>query len=129
MMDQEVRRLTRAELIEIIYRLQIQEEQMRKKLEALECQLADKKLDIAESGSIAEAALRLNGVFDAAQRAADQYCAEVNRRTDQMSQRVLKETKRQAAAILAEAQRKHDAILEEAKREAAARAAETGNGR
>jgi hypothetical protein len=35
--------------------------------------LAERKIVIEKSGSIAEAALKLNGIFEAAQRAADQY--------------------------------------------------------
>ena len=36
-----------------------------------------READLADVGSIAEAALKLNGVFDAAQRAADQYLQSV----------------------------------------------------
>lgn len=35
--------------------------------------LESRRIELEEAGSIAEAALRLNGVFEAAQKAADQY--------------------------------------------------------
>ena len=35
--------------------------------------LESRRIELSEAGSIAEAALKLNGVFEAAQRAADQY--------------------------------------------------------
>ena len=41
--------------------------------------LASKEIHIARAGAIAEAALMLNGVFDAAQKAADQYLENVRR--------------------------------------------------
>lgn len=36
-----------------------------------------RKIELQEAGSIAEAALRLNGIFDVAQKAADQYLENI----------------------------------------------------
>jgi hypothetical protein len=41
--------------------------------------LEKREISIRESGSIAEAALRLSGIFEDAQRAADTYLAEIRR--------------------------------------------------
>ena len=76
MTDQELRRLSRADLIDIIYTLQQQKEQAEQQLAQAQAQLQDRQLRLANAGSIAEAALSLNGVFDAAQ-AADQYLQAV----------------------------------------------------
>ena len=58
-----------------------------RKVEALEAKLADteqklqdKLLAIEESGSLAEAVLRLNGVFEAAENAARQYLENIQNR-------------------------------------------------
>lgn len=40
---------------------------------------ASREIELEEAGSIAEAALRLNGVFEAAQRAAEQYLMNVKK--------------------------------------------------
>lgn len=40
---------------------------------------ASRKIELAEAGSIAEAALKLNGIFEVAQQAADQYLMNVRR--------------------------------------------------
>ncbi|MCI9217549.1 hypothetical protein AALA78_11925 [Lachnospiraceae bacterium 42-17] len=40
---------------------------------------ASREIELEEAGSIAEAALRINGVFEAAQRAAEQYLMNVKR--------------------------------------------------
>ncbi len=86
MTDQEFRRLSRAELIEIIFEFQRREDAYRKKIEELESQLADKRILIDEAGSIAEAALRLNHIFENAQAAADQYLQELQQRVEEKTQ-------------------------------------------
>lgn len=102
MTDKELRRLSRAELIEILYALQKQNEQLAEQNRQLAGQLEDRRLRMREAGSIAEAALQLNGVFEAAQAAADQYrlCAQ--------------EALSAAEQRLAEAERDADAIVQQA---------------
>lgn len=78
MTDKEFRKLSRAELIEIIYELQKREEEDNKTIEELNQKLEERELCLAEAGSIAEAALKLNQVFEAAQAAADQYLLSVH---------------------------------------------------
>ena len=80
--DKEFKRLSRAELIEIIYRMQQDEEALRRENDELRAQLADRRSHLENAGSIAEAALALNGVFAAAQAAADDYLAEVRQLRD-----------------------------------------------
>lgn len=41
-----------------------------------------REIELEEAGSIAEAALRLNGIFEAAQEAADQYLMNVKKMAD-----------------------------------------------
>ena len=45
----------------------------------MEEQLKDRRILLGQAGSIAEAALRLNGVFEAAEAAAQQYLENVRR--------------------------------------------------
>ena len=77
MTDKELQRLRRSELLEILLSQQKQIESLKKELAEAKEQLEDRKLVMARSGSIAEAALKLNGIFEAAQRAADQYLFSV----------------------------------------------------
>ena len=111
MTDQELRRLSRADLIDIIYTLQQQKEQAEQQLAQAQAQLRDRQLRLASAGSIAEAALSLNGVFDAAQAAADQYLQAV--RTSAA------ETQAQKEQILADAERQAKEIVDTAERQAA----------
>ena len=50
--------------------------------ETIEEMKTSREIELEEAGSIAEAALRLNGIFEAAQEAADQYLANVKRLAD-----------------------------------------------
>ena len=118
MTDQELRRLSRAELLDIIDTLLQQKEQAEQQLAQAQAQLKDKQLRIANAGSIAEAALALNGVFDAAQAAADQYLQGVRASAADM-QAQLAQAQLQKQQILAEADQKAQQIVSTAERQAA----------
>lgn len=73
MTDKELKRLSRAELLEMLLEQTRRVEALEAELEQKNKELENKRLIMANAGSLAEAALSLNGVFEAAQRAADQY--------------------------------------------------------
>lgn len=77
MTDKEFRHLSRGDLIEIIYQLQKNELSLRQELERTRHELAAKKLKISEAGSIAEATVSLSGIFETAQKTADEYLAQI----------------------------------------------------
>ncbi len=79
MTNQELRRLSRADLLELLLAERKENDRLRVQLEKASEKLADKSIRIEECGSIAEAALRLNGVFEAAEAAAAQYLENVRR--------------------------------------------------
>lgn len=83
MTDKELRRLKRSELLEILYEQEKEIAELRKKLNRATRKLEDRRILIEKSGSIAEAALRLNEVFEAAQAAADQYLENIRELGDQ----------------------------------------------
>ena len=83
--DKELRRLNRKQLLELLL-LQIQ------RADELECRLAEaeeklKSREIAQmqAGSLAEAALKLSGIFEAAQEAADLYLENVQKQSGKPS--------------------------------------------
>ena len=80
MTEKEVRKLSRLQLLEILVEQANEIEQLKAELKETKEQLADRKIVIEQSDSLAEAALRLNGVFEAAQRAADQYLENIRHR-------------------------------------------------
>ena len=104
MTDKEFKRRSRAQLIEIIYQLQLQIDKLNEEKQALENELEDKRLRLQSAGNIAEAALEINDCFRSAQNAAEQYLNEIKairEETDTERQRILKEAKAEAEAIIA----------------------------
>lgn len=79
MTDKELRRLNRRELLEMLITETEENTRLRSELEQTREKLADRRILLAESGSMAEAALRLNGVMEAADKAALQYLENVRR--------------------------------------------------
>lgn len=77
MTDRELKKLSRAELLELLLDANRENERLRKQLEKVNALLADKTIQIENAGSIAEAALALNGVFETAQKAAEQYLENI----------------------------------------------------
>ena len=77
MTDRELRRLSRAELLEMLIAETEENARLREELAQARSALADRRILLEKSGSIAEIALRLNGIFEAADRAAQQYLQSV----------------------------------------------------
>ena len=106
MTDKELRRLRREDLLQILIAQQRQLDEQADALKRAEEALARRDIAVAEAGSLAEAALRLNGVFEAAQAAADQYADQMRVRADKHlaeAKRRLEEATAEAERILADA--------------------------
>ena len=116
MTDKEFKRLSRPQLIEIIYQLQLKLEELTAEKDALSKELADKRLRIDDAGNIAEAALSIHNVFTAAQDAAAHYIEEIQLRVDGEYKRILKEANERAAAIINNAQQEAKKIADQAQR-------------
>ena len=104
MTDKEFKRLSRAQLIEIIYQLQLQIDKLDEEKQELESKLADKRLRLQSAGNIAEAALEINDCFRSAQNAAEQYLNEIKairEETEAERQRILAQAQAEAEAIIA----------------------------
>ena len=86
MNQQDLKRLRRRDLLEMLLELSEENEQLRERNKILEKHLADRMLTISTTGSLAEAALQLNGVFKAAQEACDQYIYNVQYRCQQLEE-------------------------------------------
>lgn len=72
-----LRKMGRLQLLELLATQEKELIALRAELAEKTALLEEKRLAMDEAGSIAEAALRLNGVFEAAQRAAEQYLVSV----------------------------------------------------
>ena len=117
MTDKEFKRLNRSQLIEIIYQLQLKQEELAADNERLSKALDDKRLQASKAGNIAEAALEIHQVMQAAQDAATHYFEEIRLRCDEEYQKMLKKAKDDADAIIEKAQQEAVEIVRKTKKE------------
>ena len=136
MTEKELKKLNRYQLLEMIILQTEQVNELTAELEKTRAQLESQQIRAAQAGSIAEAALQLSGIFEAAQSAADIYLEnviahtqnasqiEVNARTtaeacmaeaQQKAQKLLQDAQLQASTILQDAQTQADSILSNAR--------------
>ena len=119
MTDKEVKRLSRPQLIEIIYQLQIREEELADKNRRLEEELRSKRIRMENAGNIAEAALELNDVFRSAQNAAAQYLSEiqiVRETAEKERQQIILAAQEEARQIIQKAKDKASLIIDDTQR-------------
>ena len=114
MTDRELRHMSRSELLQMLI-MQIKENKvLSERLAAAEAELNSRQIAINNAGSLAEAALSLNHVFDAAESAAQQYIENIKRlglhcfpvfdQQDLICQSIQKKAEEIAAQIIYEAQ-------------------------
>lgn len=80
MTDKELKHLNRAELLELLLAQTEENERLKQQLQDARAQLEERRLLMEECGTMAEAALKLNGVFDAVDKAVRQYLENVQRK-------------------------------------------------
>lgn len=108
MTDKELKRLSRAELLEMLIEKSREIEALREQLDDALAQLNDRALRIENAGTMAEAALLVNGVLDAAQQAGAQYQENMRLRQSQMEEecaQLEKQSRAEAERMLAEMQK------------------------
>ena len=140
MTDKDLRKLNRAELLQMLLDQSRQNDALRAQLDQANAQLASRQVALDEAGSIAEAAMQLNQVFASAQQAADQYlenirtlsgrqeavcakreaesrskCEQMLAETQKKCQSLEDQTRSRCEAMTSEAERKSAAVWDEAK--------------
>lgn len=79
MREKELRRVGRAELLELLLAQREENDRLQQRVEELEGELHSREIMIENAGTIAEASFQLNGVLDAASNAAVQYIENIKR--------------------------------------------------
>lgn len=77
MKEKKLRKLKRIELYEIMLAQADEIDRLKTELAQAEAELADKRIKIAEAGSLAQASLQLTKVFEEAQKTADLYLTNI----------------------------------------------------
>ena len=87
MTDRELQKLKRVELLQLLVEQSRELDALRQELAQARRELEARELQLQEAGSIAEASMQLNGVFEAAQRAADQYLESIRYQSEHMEEK------------------------------------------
>ena len=118
MTGKELKKLSRHELVDIIYQLKKNEQQLQKEIASLEAIIEERRIRISMAGSIAEAATNITHVFSTAQMTADLYLHEIAcMRADTVKEcaKKIEEAEKKVAAILADGEEKFAALNEQYK--------------
>lgn len=84
MNEKELKRLRRSDLMELLLELSKENQELREQLQQAEAKLQERRIMIDESGSLAEAVLKLNRIFEDAQAACEQYEENIRLRCEQI---------------------------------------------
>ena len=117
MTDQELRKLSRKDLLELLITQGRERDALQTELEQVKTALTNRQLQIEQAGSIAEASLQLNGVFEAGQAAAQQYLENIRQRSESI-EAVCAQREELCARREEETRRKCQAMEEDARRRA-----------
>ncbi|MCC8131977.1 MAG: DivIVA domain-containing protein [Ruminococcus sp.] len=126
-----LKKLSREELVEIIYALQQSEKSLKEENEELKARIAENEQVISHFGTVADASQSLNDIFSEAQKALEQYLMAIKvtaagtttagssypsgvdvQLAQYQAEEIVAEANRQADEILAEARREVDKALE-----------------
>ena len=104
MTDRELQKLSRTDLLEMLVDLSEELNLVKQKLKAAEEKLNSRQVLIDKAGSIAEAALQLIGVFEAAEAAGDPQVDKA--RQDEICRKIEQECREKAKRRLEEVEKK-----------------------
>lgn len=113
MTEKELRKLTRRDLLEMLIMQTKRTDELQAQLDASRQQLKERELTVSNAGSMAEAALKLNGVFEAADAAAAQYIKSVSDGESAVAAGAAESGFAESEAITEEARLKAQKLLEE----------------
>lgn len=105
MTQKELKRLSRAELLELLLVQTREVERLREELAQTREELAQRRLKLEQAGDLATAVVMVNQVVEAAQAAADQYLDNIRameEETRQKCEEILRAAREEASAPKAE---------------------------
>lgn len=106
MTDKELRRLSRAELADLLLAQMEENRKLKLHLEQLQAQLDSRQIKISRAGSLTEAARQISGIFEAAQEDAAQYLDNIERCSEEgesVRRQIEAEARKKAELVCAEA--------------------------
>lgn len=113
MIDKEVRKLSRAQLLLIIREQEKEISELKEYIQKLEKDIENTNITIKECGSIAEASLKLSGIFEKAQEVADQYIMSIKNIENNIKSKSLENYKNKNIILNIENENKNSNNLQE----------------
>ena len=113
MISKELRKQSRRELMDIIYQMKKNEQQLQEEIASLQEALQEKRIRLSTAGSIAEAAASITNVFSAAQMTADLYLHEIScmkEETEKACADKIEEANRKVAEILSDGAKQYASL-------------------
>ncbi len=98
MTEKEIKKLSRLELLDILVEQGKENDELKRKLEAANKELDERKIRVQDAGTLAEASLRLNSIFDGADKAAEDYLENIKKQS-QEQERLIKELAEEKAKL------------------------------
>ena len=77
MTDRQLRKASRPELLKMLQQSRQENDDLRQQLEQTRSQLQSRQLVVDQSGTLADAALKLSGIFEAAESACQYYTENI----------------------------------------------------
>lgn len=102
-MRNESMNLSKNEMMMVMHDQEQEIEKLKSQVEELQAKLDGYEVKVSESGSLAEAAAKVSGLFEAAQLTVDTYLENMKKR-DEESEAVFADVQKQADQIIAEAE-------------------------
>ena len=115
MVSKELKKLSRRDLIDIIYQMKKNEQKMQEEIASMKTALEDKRMRLSDAGSIAEAAVSITDVFSTAQSTADLYLQEISalkEETEQVCRQKIDIANRHVTRILTEGKKDYQILLD-----------------
>ena len=120
MTDKELKKLSRAELLEMLLMQTREVDRLNGKVAELEDRLQQRRLQYENAGDIAQAALQVSGIFEAAQAAADLYLENVTAlesKTEERCRLLEEQTEEKCKAYIRKAEMDANKFWEEIREE------------
>ena len=118
MTDRQLRKANRPELLKLLLEEKKCNEALRTQIQQLQLQLENRQMRMDQAGSLAEAALKLSGIFDAAESACQYYTENIRAlsgRQEEICRKMEQETREKCDRMLEQAKQMTRVYWEEYK--------------
>lgn len=106
MTDRQLRKASRTDLLNLLLEEKKENEALKTQLQQMQAQLEKRQMNIEQSGTLAEAALKLSGIFDAAETACQYYTENIRSlsgRQEEICRKMEQETREKCDRMLEQA--------------------------